>query len=155
VLVYTGLSRISGDTITAVRDAYLAGDARVVHALARTRTLARDMAAALRAEDLDTLGILVGEQWTHQRALHESISTPRIEAIVAAAARAGALGTKALGASGGGCVLAIAADGREDELARALAPLGERLTYAIDTEGFEVVAVLEGDEYDAVTMELE
>jgi galactokinase/mevalonate kinase-like predicted kinase len=113
------------------------------------------MAAALRAEDLDALGILIGEQWTHQRALHRSISTPRIEAIVAAADRAGALGTKALGASGGGCVLAIAADGREDELAAALAPLGERLTYAIDTEGFEVVAVLEGEDDDTAIAELE
>lgn len=155
VLVYTGQSRISGKTITAVRDAYLAGNARVVGALARTKALAHEMAAALRAEDLDTLGSLVGEQWMHQRALHRSISTPRIEAIVAAAERAGALGTKALGASGGGCVLAIAADGREDELAAALALLGERLTYSIDTGGFDVVAVIEDAEDDTVNLELE
>ena len=51
---------------------------------------------------------LVGEHWVHQRALHPTITTPRIDAIVERAARAGALGLKALGASGGGCVLAIA-----------------------------------------------
>ena len=146
VLVYTGESRVSGDTITAVRDAYLAGDTRVVNALARMKALARELAAALRAEDLDTLGTLVGEHWTHQRALHPAIPTARIDAIVAAAARAGALGTKALGASGGGCVLAIAEDGGEDELARALAPLGEQLAFTIDTTGFVVLAELEGQD---------
>jgi D-glycero-alpha-D-manno-heptose-7-phosphate kinase len=155
VLVYTGESRVSGNTITAVRNAYLAGDVRVVNALARTKALALEMAAALRAQDLDALGTLVGEQWAHQRALHPSISTPRIEAIVSAAARAGALGSKALGASGGGCVLAIAAAGREQELASALAPLGEPLTYTIDTKGFDVVGVLDGEENDTANMEIE
>ncbi|MEO8336770.1 MAG: hypothetical protein ABI664_17440, partial [bacterium] len=144
ILVYTGESRVSGDTILAVRNSYLAGEPRVVDALARMKSLALDMAAALRADDLDALGALVGEHWTHQRALHPSITTPRIDAIVETATRAGALGTKALGASGGGCVLAIAAKGCEDQLARALAPLGEQLTYAIDTTGFDVLALLEG-----------
>ena len=52
----------------------------------------------------------------------------------------GAACAKALGASGGGCVLAFADKGREDELARALAPFGERLFYDIDTTGFTVIA---------------
>jgi D-glycero-alpha-D-manno-heptose-7-phosphate kinase len=143
VVVYTGESRISGDTIIAVRDAYLAGEKRVVTALARMKLLAREMAAALRAEDLDALGALVGEHWTQQRALHASITTPGIEVIVEQAQRAGALGVKALGASGGGCVLAIAAEGREEELTKCLGGLGERLTFAIDRTGFEVISRLE------------
>jgi D-glycero-alpha-D-manno-heptose-7-phosphate kinase len=146
ILVYTGESRISGSTISAVRDSYLAGERRVVNALDRMKSLAGDMAEALRADDIDALGLLVGEHWTHQRQLHPSITTPQIDAIVGTAARSGALGTKALGASGGGCVLAVASDGREDELARALAPLGERLDYDIDTNGFDVLAVLEGQD---------
>ena len=144
ILVYTGESRVSGDTIIAVRDSYHVGERRVVNALARMKSLAFEMASALRASDIDSLGALVGEHWTHQRLLHPSIATARIDNIVETAARSGALGTKALGASGGGCVLAIAADGREDELAQALAPLGKRLSYAIDTTGFDVLALLEG-----------
>jgi D-glycero-alpha-D-manno-heptose-7-phosphate kinase len=143
VLVYTGESRLSGSTITAVRDAYLNGEQRTVAALARMKALAGEMAGAMRAGDIDALGRMVGEHWVHQRALHPSITTPRIDSIVETAERFGALGTKALGASGGGCVLSIAAAGREDELARALAPLGERLEYAIDWDGFQVVAVLD------------
>ena len=143
ILVYTGESRISGSTITAVVNAYASGEARVVRALARMKALAHEMATALRAGDVSSLGALVGEHWTHQRSLHPSITTPRIDTIMETAARAGALGAKALGASGGGCVLAIAAEGRERELAAALAPLGERLEYSIDSRGFDVVAVLE------------
>jgi D-glycero-alpha-D-manno-heptose-7-phosphate kinase len=142
LLIYTGESRISASTITTVVDACRAHDPRVCGALARMKLLAREMAAALRAGDLDALGTLVGEHWTHQRMLHPSITTPRIDAIMDVARRGGALGGKALGASGGGCVLVIAAAGREDELAGALAHLGERLDFAIDHRGFEVVAVM-------------
>ena len=140
ILVYTGESRISGHTITSVRNGFLAGERRIVAALARMRSLASDMAAALRSGDVATLGHLVGEHWVHQRVLHPDIPTERIDAIITAAARVGALGAKALGASGGGCVVAIAEDGREDELALALAPLGERITFAVDTIGFQVIA---------------
>jgi D-glycero-alpha-D-manno-heptose-7-phosphate kinase len=143
VLVYTGSSRISAHTITAVADSYRARDPRVCAALARMKALALEMAASLRAGDLDALGGQLGEHWVHQRALHPSITTARIEEIGREAARAGALGVKALGASGGGCVLAIARDGREEELARALAPLGERLEFAVDRGGFEVIAVMD------------
>jgi D-glycero-alpha-D-manno-heptose-7-phosphate kinase len=79
----------------------------------------------------------------HQRALHPTITTPRIDAVAERAARAGALGLKALGASGGGCVLAIAEEGREDELAAAITPLGQRLEFGIDRDGFQVIAVLD------------
>ena len=61
------------------------------------------------------------------------------------ARHAGGIGGKALGASGGGCVLVIAAEGREEELAAALAPLGERLSFDIDEQGFQVVAALSGE----------
>jgi hypothetical protein len=40
-------------------------------------------------------------------------------------------------------VLAIAEEGREEELAAALAPLGERLRYDVDRDGFQIVAVMD------------
>ncbi|PYP80459.1 MAG: hypothetical protein DMD35_04960 [Gemmatimonadetes bacterium] len=150
VLLYTGESRLSATTVAAVRDAYLAGEPRTVAALARIKTLAGEMAAALRAGDIDALGGLVGEHWVHQRALHPTITTPKIDAIAERAGRAGALGMKALGASGGGCVLAIAREGREEELSAAIAPLGQALDFAIDWDGFQVVAVLDEHHSDGL-----
>lgn len=135
IIIYTGQSRISGDTIEGVLGAYRAREPRVVGALQPMKELAESMTDALRREDVDELGALVGEQWQHQRSLHPAIPTERIDAIIATAARTGAIGSKALGASGGGCVLVISAEGREAELREVLAPLGQLLPFAIDLTG--------------------
>lgn len=139
VLVYTGQSRMSARTIAAVADGCRAGEPSVCRALDHCKRLALLMADALRHGDMDALGELVGEHWVHQRALHPSITTPCIDAIHDACTRAGALGMKALGASGGGCVMAVARDGGEGALASALAPLSERLDFAVDRTGFHLL----------------
>ena len=135
VLVYTGESRISGDTITGVLEGYLRGDKGVTFALARMRELARHMIVALRAGDVNTLASLVNEHWTHQRGLHPAIPTPRIDAIIKRVTAAGALGAKATGASGGGCVLAIARDGAEAQVRQAAGALGELISFTLDDTG--------------------
>jgi D-glycero-alpha-D-manno-heptose-7-phosphate kinase len=135
LLVYSGQSRISGDTITAVIDAYRARNARVVGALARMKAIAVDMVRALDAGDVDALGALVGEHWVHQRALHPAITTERIDAILERGRAAGAIGGKALGASGGGCVLLIAAGNAADRVRAAVSPLGDLFSFAIDAGG--------------------
>jgi len=136
LLAYTGQSRISGTTIRAVLDAYGAREGRVLRALARMKALAEAMADALVAEDLDALGVLVGEHWLHQRALHPAITTPLIDRIIDVATTAGAIGGKALGASGGGCVLLVAARGFEEAVRRAVEELATVLPFAIDHQGF-------------------
>jgi D-glycero-alpha-D-manno-heptose-7-phosphate kinase len=98
------------------------------------------MAGALRRGALDDLGALVGEHWVHQRSLHPQITTARIDAIVERATAAGALGVKALGASGGGCVLAVAPAGGEEPVCAAVGALAELLPFTVDTTGFVVVA---------------
>ena len=135
LLIYTGQSRISGDTITAVLDAYRAGERRVLYALERMKSLALQMRDAVCAGDVDALAALVGEHWLHQRALHPAIPTPRIDEIIERARRAGARGAKALGASGGGCVLVFAAADRVADVRAAISPLGELLDYTIDEDG--------------------
>lgn len=138
-LIYTGESRISGDTITAVLDAYNAREQRVVSALERMRALAMDMATALESCDLHALGELLDEHWHHQRSLHPSIPTARIDEIVAQAVRAGALGAKAMGASGGGCVLILSRPEQRVEVTNAVRPLGKILDFDVDCDGVSIV----------------
>jgi len=140
LVVYTGESRISGDTITAVTGAYERRDAKVLFALQRMRQLAEDMARALEVADVDGLASLVGEHWAHQRSLHPAIPTNRIDAIIERARSAGAIGAKALGASGGGCVLVIARGGRESTVANAVSALGPLLPFRIATRGVETTS---------------
>lgn len=140
LLLYTGESRISGETITAVLGAYERGEKGVTRALARMKELAREMAKMLERGDLDALGELLAEHWVHQRALHPSIPTARIDEIVARARANGALGAKAMGASGGGCVLVIGRAERMAALRDALRGLGEPLDFSLDDAGVTVLA---------------
>ncbi|MGV3708408.1 MAG: hypothetical protein ACO1Q7_06165 [Gemmatimonas sp.] len=138
LLVYTGESRISGETITAVLEAYNDRTSHVVQSLEKMKSLAMSMADSIERGDVDALGALVGEHWTHQRSLHQRISTSRIDAIEEQAYKAGALGLKALGASGGGCVVVFAPTHAVDAVASAVAPFGERLAWKVAHTGVEI-----------------
>ena len=140
VVAYSGQSRISGRTITGVINAYIAREPQVTAALRRMKALAEFMADALRRGALDEVGAMVAEHWAHQRSLHPQITTPRIDAIVERAMAAGALGVKALGASGGGCVLAVAPADRAEQVRAAVAELGELLPFTVDRAGFSIIS---------------
>ncbi len=135
LLAYTGESRISGTTITAVLDAYQKRVPRVVDALDRMAQLGRLMHDALCTGDIDGLAGLVNEHWRHQRALHPAITTARIDALERSARAAGATGLKALGASGGGCVIVFADDAHVEAVAHAIAPFAELLSWRVDARG--------------------
>jgi D-glycero-alpha-D-manno-heptose-7-phosphate kinase len=137
IIVYTGQSRISGETINAVLGAYRQGVPRVLDALQHMRANAEQIAVALGAGDFDRVASLVSEQWTHQRSLHPAIPTPLIDEIIAKARGAGAIGAKALGASGGGCVLVIAGEGRSEDVRRVVETLGEVLPFTVAMRGVE------------------
>jgi D-glycero-alpha-D-manno-heptose-7-phosphate kinase len=137
IIVYTGQSRISGETINAVLGAYRQGVPRVLNALQHMRANAEQIAVALGAGDLDRIASLVSEQWMHQRSLHAAIPTPLIDEIISKARGAGAIGAKALGASGGGCVLLIAGEGRGDDVRTVVASLGEVLPFTVAKRGVE------------------
>jgi len=135
LLAYTGESRISGTTITAVLDAYKERVPRVLDALDRMAQLGRLMHVALQSGDVDGLASLVDEHWVHQRALHPAITTARIDALEGAARAAGATGLKALGASGGGCVMVFARDDDVEAVSKAIAPYAELLSWRVDEHG--------------------
>lgn len=138
MIAYTGESRISGATITAVLDAYRDRVPRVVAALARMRALAVQMIGALTREDVDGLGALVGDHWEQQRSLHEKITTPSVDRLLATALAHGAIGGKALGASGGGSVMIIAPEERADEVRMHVSALARLLPFVVDREGAHV-----------------
>jgi D-glycero-alpha-D-manno-heptose-7-phosphate kinase len=140
LLFFTGESRISAQQIRVVVDALGRSDARVLGLLAGMKQCALDAAGALRRGMLDDLGRIVGAHWALQRELHPSITTETIDAIFTRAYAAGALGCKALGASGGGCVVVITGEDNADSVRQAVGTLAAPLEYAVDTEGFKVVS---------------
>ncbi|MBI3790908.1 MAG: hypothetical protein HY275_08515 [Gemmatimonadetes bacterium] len=138
VPVYTGESRISSRTITGVLDAWRDRRGDVRANLTHMRDLALEMETALERGELGTLSDLVRAHWTRQRALHEDITTERIDALIAATAAVGARGYKALGASGGGCVLLLCGAEEADAVRRTAATLGEVLPFTVARTGVQI-----------------
>ncbi|HET6202618.1 MAG TPA: hypothetical protein VFI25_07425 [Planctomycetota bacterium] len=139
LLVYSGRSRISGRLIEAVMRRFIRGDRRTCAALDALLACAEEARRALRAGDAEALARAVARNWEAEKRLHPSITNARVERLFAAAARTGAIGGKALGAGGGGCLLFVAAEGEERPLGRALAHEGARgLRFDFESRGVRV-----------------
>ena len=123
IICYTNKSRVSGDTISRVMDAYQRGDSNVTGALRALKDIANGMAEALRAADLARVGALLSENWKQQQALDPGMRTGEMARLEQAAADAGALGGKAAGAGAGGSMFFIM-KGTAREAAPALSGAG-------------------------------
>lgn len=127
VLVYTGVPRASGMSNWDMFRRFVGGERRTVAGMGAIARLAVAMRDALVAGDVDEAGRLLGEEGRIRERLAPTVSTPKLRKVAAAARRAGALGTKVCGAGGGGCLVALAATGREEAVRVAIAAAGARV----------------------------
>lgn len=134
VVAYTGQSRLSAGTNWALYKRFFDGDVAARKGLEGIAGVARDLEAALVSRDLDLAASLLDEEWRHRRSLAEGISTPVTEALMAAAKRAGALGGKACGAGGGGCLAFLVREGTRLDVEAALEREGVRVLPAHPVE---------------------
>jgi D-glycero-alpha-D-manno-heptose-7-phosphate kinase len=127
VLCYAGTSPGAGSLHEQVWERYRGGDEEIAAALREMRdsaTLARD---ALLRGDLEALAGLLTVNRDAARRLHPGTVTPRMDELFAAGADAGALGAKACGEGGGGCLLFLCAEGRSQTVGDALRARGGEL----------------------------
>jgi D-glycero-alpha-D-manno-heptose-7-phosphate kinase len=120
VLCYTGVSRLSGNIISKVMTAYENGEEKTTNALMNLKRIAHDMKSALLTGDTKKFASLLDENWQNQKALDDSTTNPRIESLFKTAYKNGAIGGKALGAGGGGCLLFYCDENREHDVRKAL-----------------------------------
>jgi len=127
LLCYTNKSRVSGDTISRVMNAYERGDRTVTGALHAMKDVAEEMVEALRAADLARVGRLLSENWKHQQALDAGMRTTEMAQLEGAVAAAGGmLGGKAAGAGAGGSMFFLM-KGDAHAAAPAVAKAGARI----------------------------
>ncbi len=139
VLCYTGKSRLSGDIHQNVVNAYKSRDAQTLDALRSLKQIADEMKVALLQADLKTFGQLLSENWENQKKLHPSVTNPQIDALFDTALANGALGGKACGAGGGGCVLFYCAPDQEHRVRRVLQESGVHiLDFNFDFDGLRM-----------------
>jgi D-glycero-alpha-D-manno-heptose-7-phosphate kinase len=141
VVVYTGQSRVSGDIHAHVQDSFRARNPQTLAALATIRRAASDFCAKLQNGPLDGLGDVLNSNWEAQQHLHPSTTNERVDEFFRIARQAGALGGKALGAGGGGCLYFLGREGEKERLKNALLHAGGVILDAsFDLEGLVVGA---------------
>ena len=138
----TGASHSSGMNNWEIFRSRLEGDLGVAARLDDVRAAAREMAEAADAEDFHAMGAALRGEWEARRRLAPVVSSPGIEAVIAAAREAGAWGGKACGAGGGGCVVMLSPPEKTAPVREALANMreGRLLLVAAENRGLMVSA---------------
>jgi D-glycero-alpha-D-manno-heptose-7-phosphate kinase len=139
VLAYTNASRNSGINNWEVTKRHIDGDTKVQASFARIRDIAAAMRGALESGDWVEVGRQIASEWENRKQLAPGVTTPEIDAMLAAARAAGAHGGKVCGAGGGGCLFCIGDPASVPAIERALAGAGARvLEFQIEREGLRV-----------------
>jgi len=140
VLCYTGKPRLSGNIHENVWGAYRQGKPETVNALYNLRNVAIRMKTVLLNGDLNEFPELLNQNWKHQKQLDPSITNEQIEELFEEAFKEGAIGGKACGAGGGGCVLFFAEKGRRAHVESVVEKLGSRIIpFRFEFEGLTIM----------------
>jgi D-glycero-alpha-D-manno-heptose-7-phosphate kinase len=138
-LAYTNASRNSGINNWDVMKRHIDGDARVQRSFARIRDIAAAMRTALERRDWPEVGRQVAAEWDNRKQLAPGVTTPEIDAMLAAAQQAGALGGKVCGAGGGGCLFCFGEPEVIPAVKKALVGAGARvLDFTIEARGLVI-----------------
>jgi D-glycero-alpha-D-manno-heptose-7-phosphate kinase len=127
VLAYTGEPHHSGFSNWDKFRRFMEGERATVAAMRDVAAIAGELLAALREDELDAAGVLLGREGSLRYRLAPTVATPALLKAGAAARSAGALGSKVCGAGGGGCLVAFAREGRSGDVAAAMASSGARI----------------------------
>ncbi len=139
VLAYTGATRNSGINNWEVTKRHIDGDRNVQRRFERIRDIAGAMREALERGAWSEVGRQVAEEWENRKGLAPGVTTPEIDAILAAARDAGAFGGKVCGAGGGGCLFCLGEPERIPAIRAAIAAAGGRLLdFNIEPDGLRV-----------------
>lgn len=135
MLFFTGFSRtaseIAKEQIECTKD-------KRAELSALEEMVDRGIAILTGHESLASFGRLLDEAWEVKRTLSPRISTPTIDAMYAAARRAGALGGKLLGAGGGGFML-VFAEPEDHRRIRAALPGCLNVPFRFDYQGSQII----------------
>ena len=142
VLCYTGKSRLSRDIHRKVVDAYLGQEPNTRAAIRNLKQITLQMKNALLNNELNTFGELLNENWQNQKALHPSVANPQIDELFDLVIGNGAIGGKACGAGGGGCLVFYSEPDKEHIVRQKLQEAGVQvMDFNFDFSGLQIWAV--------------
>lgn len=139
VICYTGEPRLSGINNWDSFKRHIDGDAELFTIFERIRDAAVQMRSALLAGDWKAVGETMRTAYPNRKRLAPGITTPQMDRLVEKALAGGAEAAKVCGAGGGGCIAFLCAEGKKENVERALAEEGgEVLKWKCAREGLSV-----------------
>src|SRR5690606_30990610 len=124
LLFYTSTSRNSATIIDAQSRNVKEKRAASIEAMHHLKTQAQMMKEALLKGQIDEIGKILDYGFQHKKQMADNISNPLIDALYAAALKAGASGGKISGAGGGGFMTFYCPGTSRFSVMEALAPFG-------------------------------
>mgnify|MGYP000961834703 CR=1 FL=1 len=127
VIADSGVQGQTGAAVAAVARLLAANPEEQQHITALGQ-LTRKMALALAEDDIEAIGSMMNAAQTHLQSL--GVSSVRLDELISAATKAGALGAKLTGSGMGGCILALTANEQAARVVdRALLQAGATQTW--------------------------
>ena len=120
VICYTGEPRLSGINNWEIYKRHIDGDAKIFAIFENIRDTAIEMRTALLGDDWDAVAEIMRTAYPNRKRLAPNITTPHMDQLVKTALGNGALAAKVCGAGGGGCIAFLCAEGRKQDVKRAL-----------------------------------
>ena len=139
-ICYTGEPRLSGINNWEVFKRHIDGDRSLFQIFEVIRDAAAQMREALLAADWKAVGEIMRFAYPNRQRLAPNITTPHMNALVGKALANGAEAAKVCGAGGGGCIAFLCAEGRKQDVERALSEEegAEILEWKVAREGLVV-----------------
>jgi D-glycero-alpha-D-manno-heptose-7-phosphate kinase len=138
ILTFTNINRFSGATNWAMLKRYVEKQGDTVAHLRGIKEVALAMRQSLLAGDLDAFAHLLAVEWENRKVLAEGVTTPEVDAMIAAAKARGARASKLCGAGGGGCMITYAEPQDVPAVKQALTEAGATvLPFRILAEGIQ------------------
>jgi D-glycero-alpha-D-manno-heptose-7-phosphate kinase len=139
-ICYTGEPRLSGTNNWEIFKRHIDGDKELFQIFDGIRESARGMREALIADDWSAVSEIMRAAHPKRKLLAPGVTTPQMDRLVEKALANGAEAAKVCGAGGGGCIAFLCAEGRRQDVERALsAEAGaEVLDWNYSTEGLMV-----------------
>lgn len=139
VLSFTGESHFSGTNNWNMMKRFIDDSGQTRKSLMAIRETSQALYHALCAGDLEQIYALLNQEWKNRQSLAEGVTTPQIEAMIAAANAAGARANKICGAGGGGCLLTLCEPGQREAIEAALVSTGAQIMHhQITSQGLQV-----------------
>lgn len=139
VLSFTGISHFSGATNWDMLKAYIEKKGKTVQHMKAITATALAVHDALKKQNLSRLAKLVGQEWQNRKALAKGVTTSKVEKLMSAAKKAGAISSKLCGAGGGGCMITFCKPDDMDSVKMALTLAGaDIMPLRISTQGVEM-----------------